>query len=52
MAIYFAAELVPPSMEMLVGMLAVWALFRLSRDTSLAALVVRLCLGHGGDSAA
>ena len=37
MAIFFTAELVPPSAEMLAGVLAVWALFRLSRNRSLAA---------------
>ncbi len=40
MAIYFAAELVPPSAEMLVGMLAVWSLLRLSRDGGPSALFI------------
>ena len=40
MAIYFACELVPPSIEMLAAVLCAWATFRLTRDLSLSAVAV------------
>ena len=40
MGIYFAAEIVPPSAEMLAAVLAAWALLRLSRDQHWVALAV------------